>query len=332
MYGMGNSSRAEFVDNFDPKKLDDVQLTLRLKQLAADERASLVVLLSHIAEFDRRKLYGPLGYSSMFVYCTTVLKFSEDMAYRRIHAAPACVKFPEILAMLQSGELQLAAVSSLAPYLTEANRRELLAKAAGKTTREVAMLVAALAPQTEKADVIRRLPESEPVQPAELTFAVPCSSFEPAPAATSATHPSPPGEDDSCPPRAAGPCPLPPPRIEAVAPDRIRFSFTGDEALLRKVERAQAILWHKHPAGKLEDIFAEALDFLLDKKDPERRLEQKKRLKRRPPSSAADTESRRIPHEILHASRVGDNSLNTGAKLGKRESWNNQKPCNKHEK
>ncbi|MCX5793941.1 MAG: HNH endonuclease signature motif containing protein [Elusimicrobia bacterium] len=99
-------------------------------------------------------------------------------------------------------------------------------------------------------------------------------------------------------------CPPKPPgaslydRIEPTAPDRVRFSFTGDEALLRKVERAQAILWHKHPAGKLEDIFAEALDFLLDKKDPERRLARQKRLKRKPPTSAADTEPRRIPQWV----------------------------------
>jgi hypothetical protein len=87
-------------------------------------------------------------------------------------------------------------------------------------------------------------------------------------------------------------------RIEPTAPGRVRFSFTGDEALLRKLERAQAVLWHKHPAGKLEDIFAEALDFLLAKKDPELRLDRKKRLRRKPPPAAADIESRRIPQWV----------------------------------
>lgn len=65
---------------------------------------------------------------------------------------------------------------------------------------------------------------------------------------------------------STGRLPCPPSRIEPVAPQRVRFSFTGDEELLRKLERARQILKHKHPAGKLEDIFAEALDLLLEKK------------------------------------------------------------------
>ncbi|MDD5627552.1 MAG: hypothetical protein PHU21_00690 [Elusimicrobia bacterium] len=106
---------------------------------------------------------------------------------------------------------------------------------------------------------------------------------------------------------AAPPCPVPaqsPPgaalhdRIEPTAPGRVRFSFTGDETLLRKVERAQAVLWHKHPAGRLENVFAEALDFLLAKKDPELRLERQKRLERRPAPIHAGQEPRRIPQWV----------------------------------
>jgi len=77
-----------------------------------------------------------------------------------------------------------------------------------------------------------------------------------------------------------------------------RLSFTADEVLLRKLKRARAVLWHKYPAGRLEDIFAEALDFLLDMKDPARRLERKKRLGRRPAPGAAGNETRRIPQWV----------------------------------
>jgi hypothetical protein len=270
---MGDPVRTEFVDNSEIARLSDQELTFRLQILAADERTSLVALLAHLAEFDRRKLYGPLGCSSLFTYCTTRLRFSEEAAYRRIHAARVSQKYPEALPMIADGRLQLSAIAALSVHLTDDNHLELLDRACDKSFRDVQRVVASLAPQPEKADVIRRSPESEPAQPAELSFTAPISSSEPA-------------------------SPIPSPRIEPVAPDRVRFSFTGDEALLRKVERAQAILWHKHPAGRLEDIFAEALDFLLDKKDPERRLEKKKRLKRRPAPILADTESRRIPQWV----------------------------------
>jgi hypothetical protein len=76
------------------------------------------------------------------------------------------------------------------------------------------------------------------------------------------------------------------------------FTLKCDAALLQKLDRARALLWRKHPDGRLEDIFAEALDFLLDKKDPERRLERTRRLKRRPPPREAEVESRRIPQWV----------------------------------
>jgi len=92
--------------------------------------------------------------------------------------------------------------------------------------------------------------------------------------------------------------PSSPPRIEPGAPRRVRFSFTGDEALLRKLARARAVLKRRYPAGKLEDIFAEALGLLLDKKDPACRLKRKAGLKRQPPPSQSALETRRIPQWV----------------------------------
>jgi 5-methylcytosine-specific restriction endonuclease McrA len=77
-----------------------------------------------------------------------------------------------------------------------------------------------------------------------------------------------------------------------------RLTLICDASLLHKLERARAVLQGKHPAGRLEDIFAEALDVLLDQKDPERRLDKMQRLRRRPPRSAAGNESRRIPQWV----------------------------------
>ena len=37
-------------------------------------------LLGHLAEIDARKAYLPLGYSSLFAYCTQRLRLSESGA------------------------------------------------------------------------------------------------------------------------------------------------------------------------------------------------------------------------------------------------------------
>jgi hypothetical protein len=58
--------------------------------------------------------------------------------------------------------------------------------------------------------------------------------------------------------------------IQALAPGRVHFGFTGDTALHEKIKRARQLLWHKHPQGRLEDIFSAALDALLEAKDPDR--------------------------------------------------------------
>ncbi len=277
MYGMDmvNSSREEFVDNFAVARFSDITLTLRLQDLAFNERTAIVTLLLHLAEFDRRELYAALGFPSLFVYCTTKLRFSEEAAYRRIHAARVSRKYPEVLPLIAEGRLQLSVIAILSAHLTDENRMELLGQACDKSFRDVQRLVACLAPQPEKADVIRHLPEPAPSPTEDLPF----MPGTPAP-----------------PLIQPGSLPLPS-KIEPVAPQRVRFSFTGNEALLRKFERARAVLWHKYPAGKLEDIFAEALDFLLNKKDPARRIQKKASLKRPPPVPRAAA-SRRIPQWV----------------------------------
>ncbi len=89
------------------------------------------------------------------------------------------------------------------------------------------------------------------------------------------------------------------------APDRLRFSFTGGEGLLALLRRAQEVLRHKYPAGDLELIFEDALEALLDRKDPDRRLRAKeeKRLETggAAPPPPQDWSSRRIPQAVKDA-------------------------------
>jgi hypothetical protein len=61
------------------------------------------------------------------------------------------------------------------------------------------------------------------------------------------------------------------PQAEILPALRHRFHFTADDKLVELLDRLRALLRHKHPNGRLEDIFKDAAEALLDKIDPERR-------------------------------------------------------------
>src|SRR5438132_10034474 len=68
-------------------RLTDTELIGEVKRLARCEREATVSLISHLAEFDSRRLYLGAGYPSLYNYCTEVLRLPEYGAYNRIEAA-----------------------------------------------------------------------------------------------------------------------------------------------------------------------------------------------------------------------------------------------------
>ncbi len=58
------------------------ELTNRIDILRSKEREVVLKFLIHLGEFDKRKVYLSLGYSSFFDYCTRKLGYSESAAYR----------------------------------------------------------------------------------------------------------------------------------------------------------------------------------------------------------------------------------------------------------
>src|SRR5262245_36995850 len=107
-------------------ELSDAVLARDLAAAVVRERMSTALVLAHIAEFDRRKLYVPAGYPSMFLYCVQELRLSEDAAAKRIQAARVARRFPTILDAMAAGRLHLTAVNLLAPHLTEETAKDLL--------------------------------------------------------------------------------------------------------------------------------------------------------------------------------------------------------------
>lgn len=247
-----------------------------------------MAIIAHLAELDARRAAAETSYPTLFAYCTKVLGYSEAEAFLRIRAARQAKRFPRILSMIGRRLIHVTAVAKLAPHLTPENYRSLLDRASRRTTRELDRLISELAPIPERRAVIRSLSVGPRPAAIETTSAQgkffaqggECSGdipemtvLETPPAAAQALSAAP-----SDPPIRLMATHIP------VAPEgRVLFSFVVDESVRADYERAREVMRHKFPAGRPEQIFAAALDHLLDRRDPERRLARKDKLRAQAP-------------------------------------------------
>ena len=240
--------------------LSDHDLLARIGVLASREREATAELVAHLAELDvRPALYAAQSYGSLFRYCTKVLRLSEDAACNRIEAARACRSFPLIVDLLTSGAISLTSVRLLRKHLTTENHQAVLAKACGRSRREIEALVAELAPRPDVPSSVRKLPTVAPNPPLMSTLA----------ASPPATHSHPPIScaSEPPPPITAPPPTLPAPRpvVETTSPDRYRVQFTIGKESHDKLRRVQALLRREMPDGDPGAIFDRALTLLLEK-------------------------------------------------------------------
>lgn len=141
----------------DPRILSDDQLLATLERLTHDEQERMSWFLACLGEGDRRGIFVKYGYSSTFDYCLRRLKLSEGETFRRIQAARAMVRRPEILSALEGGHLSLSSVSKIAPHVDRPDAPEIISRAEGKSTREIEELLAPLCPVVMKRDRIRSI-------------------------------------------------------------------------------------------------------------------------------------------------------------------------------
>src|SRR6059036_2627540 len=140
----------------------DAVLLRDLATLVGKERGITVEVLVRIAEVDERKLYLPAAYPSMFAYCVGELRFSEEAASKRIHAARKARLYPDIFTALAEGRLHLSAVVMLAPHLTPQNADELISSASHKTKSEIERLLAERFPRSEMPERVQAVPLTAP--------------------------------------------------------------------------------------------------------------------------------------------------------------------------
>jgi len=227
--------------------LSDHDLLARLGTLAEKEREATAELVAHLAALDARpSVYAAQGCGSLFGYCTSVLRLSEDATCNRIAAARACRLFPVVLDRLASGAVSLTSVRMLRPHLTPENHEAVLASASGKTLREIEALIAELAPRPDVPTSVRKLPD-----PAPRPVAAPPAEGHLSPASSIAAPPMAPAARR--------------PIIETTSPERYRVQFTIGKESHETLRRLQDLLRREIPDGDAGVIVERALRLLLEK-------------------------------------------------------------------
>jgi len=239
--------------------LSNGALLSALDQAEARDRSGTVELLHYLAEIDRRRLYAPAGYPSMFDWCVKTRHYSEAMASRRIAAARAARRFPEIRDMIADGRLHLTAIALLSKKLTEHNASELLAAAVHKSRRQIEVLLAERFPQPDVMTQVQELAVASSLpSPVTVNFcsnsarsAIPGASESGSGAraheenAPEASQVSVTASADAAPTSAMTPAPVPSEphsRLTPLMPKRFGVQFTMDEAMHADLQRALTLL------------------------------------------------------------------------------------------
>jgi len=283
-------------------KMKDNELLKQFSQVVGAEREATIDVVVHLAEIAKRQLYAKEGYASLFRYVTEKHHMSEGAAYRRIQAAKVYRRYEKILGFIQEGKVNLTTVGLIERHLTPKNGEELIKMIIGKSKRQVEDELSrrfSNLPSRDR-DVIRKLPvqknvikkvNEDPKRGVEIL-----KNFRPSFGQRSQESAQ---GTPEVPKRAlwehklkhfAGEVSIKNSHLVSIENKmqksvkvvrKVKIEFVASEVMAKKIERAKEILGHTFPAGKLEQIFNQALEDLLDRRDPWHRMIRINKRKKR---------------------------------------------------
>ena len=243
--------------------LSERQLLGHFGNLVRQDLRHTAALLTAIAEIDERRLWAKQACPSMFAFCVERFHMSEQVAGKRIWAARTARRFPVIFQMVARGELHLSAIAKIARHLTEENHRVVLRRARHKSSREIDVLVAELAPRPDVPSRVRALPcPAGSVVGADDSGVVPTSSAaqpteSSSPAASTVADRKPATRDELGEPRPRG-------RIAPLSPRRYKIEITVDQETRDKLRMLEDLLAHQLSSTDPAVIVCRAVDLLLE--------------------------------------------------------------------
>ena len=249
----------------------------RLASLLRREQGAMAEFLLTLADFDRKRLWLELGYSSLFHFLHRRLGMSKGAAHYRKTAAELIQRVPEVVEPLQDGRLCISSIIELAKVLTPENREAVLPRFFHRSRQEAKAVSAELAPMeaAPHRTVVTALPAAAPARAVVIAAQAPAlPSLAPPPAdggalaGPSSRQGSASGSTDelqdtlpSAPPRAA----VPRSAAEPLTADLRRLHVTVSKRFTEKLDAARDALSHSHPGADVEAILEAGLDLLLER-------------------------------------------------------------------
>ena len=248
-------------------RLSNATLLSEFEERLVRDGSNTAELVAYLAEIDRRKLFRPAGYSSMYKYCVGHFHFSEASAYKRIHAARLMRKFPPVYDALAEGRVHLSGLVQLVPHVTSENVDDLLAAATHKSRRQIEKLLAERFPKADVPTQIRELSTAPGLLP-EGVLNASSNGTEQLPS----TPAPPPTETHLTSGHAPGPPTTPAreslaarctsgdrDRVMPLSAKRYAIQFTMDEPMHDLLKHAQELLGHRVAPGDIAAVFGRAL-------------------------------------------------------------------------
>lgn len=158
--------------------LSDAVFLERFSFAVHSERKVTAEVIEYVKEMDRRRSYLSLGYTSLFQFMTERLGYTPGSAQRRIDSARMLREIPELKETLESGELNLMQISTLARAVREkektttvsaVEKREILEAIKSQNVLKSEQTIAHMLDVPVKNREIKRVQQDESVR-MEITF------------------------------------------------------------------------------------------------------------------------------------------------------------------
>jgi hypothetical protein len=253
-------------------------LSANLSALLRRERDALAEFLVALAVFDERRLWGDMGYGSLFYYLHRELGLSKGAAQYRKVAAELIQKIPAVVEPLRNGRLCLTSIIEAAKVVTPENWEAVLPRFFGLSKREAMEVVAALQPHA--APPTRTVFTARSPAAAQDAWPTPLLEVGTAPALAAASTQDTSRPSLGWPDELPRPAPAAPRAAELVplTAEQGRLHVTVTTRFAKKLEQARAA----RPGATVEDLLESGLDLLLSQAAKRKGLVEKPQKKLRP--------------------------------------------------
>jgi hypothetical protein len=139
--------------------LTDFILLKGTEELVKKEKSFTIQIIEHLGEIQRRKAFIERGCSSLFLYCTKILKYSGAEAHHRIYAMKLTRKNPLAKNKIAEGKLSLTNASKVGAHIEKNKIKNpdeiaaLIDLVCEKSTREAEVILFDLLPAGTKRNI-----------------------------------------------------------------------------------------------------------------------------------------------------------------------------------